>query len=31
MEGLDWTEIDRWLIGEAWVGSRIDEHLGELD
>jgi hypothetical protein len=27
---LDWYEIDRWLIGEAWVGSRIHEHLREL-
>ncbi|MBN1687200.1 MAG: M28 family peptidase [Spirochaetales bacterium] len=27
---LDWHAIDRWLIGEAWAGSRINEHLAEL-
>lgn len=27
---LDWHAIDRWVIGEAWAGSRIDEHLVEL-
>jgi hypothetical protein len=25
-----WAEIDRWLMGEAWVGSRIDAHLSAL-
>ena len=25
-----WAEIDRWLMGEAWVGSRIDAHLSVL-
>ena len=27
---MDWHEIDRWVMGEAWAGSRIDEHLLEL-
>lgn len=27
---LDWHTIDRWIMGEAWVGSRIDAHLVEL-
>ncbi|MBI4307088.1 MAG: M28 family peptidase [Chloroflexi bacterium] len=27
---LDWNDIDRWLMGEAWVGSRILSHLQEL-
>ncbi len=27
---LDWTTIDKWLTGEAFVGSRIDEHLYEI-
>jgi hypothetical protein len=27
---LDWRMIDRWLIGEAWTGSRIPEHLHVL-
>lgn len=27
---LDWHAIDRWMMGEAWVGSRIDTHLVEL-
>lgn len=27
---LDWQQIDRFLIGEAWVGSRIAEHLTML-
>jgi len=26
----DWTSIDRYLIGEAWTGSRIVEHAGVL-
>ncbi|MEE3369421.1 MAG: hypothetical protein VX346_08770, partial [Planctomycetota bacterium] len=25
-----WAEIDRWFMGEAWVGSRIDAHLSVL-
>ena len=25
-----WAEIDRWLMGEAWVGSQIDAHLAVL-
>lgn len=27
---LDWQQIDRFLIGEAWVGSRFQEHLTML-
>jgi len=27
---LDWRTLDRWLIGEAWTGSRIEAHLAEL-
>ncbi|MEZ4659073.1 MAG: M28 family peptidase [Caldilineaceae bacterium] len=27
---LDWHTIDRWIMGEAWVGSPIGEHLVEL-
>jgi hypothetical protein len=27
---LDWRAIDRWIMGEAWTGSRIREHLREL-
>lgn len=27
---LDWHTIDRWLMGEAWVGSRIADHLAKL-
>jgi hypothetical protein len=27
---LEWQTIDRWIMGEAWVGSRIDAHLVEL-
>jgi aminopeptidase YwaD len=27
---LDWHTIDRWLMGEAWVGSQIETHLAEL-
>ncbi|MEM7131038.1 MAG: M28 family metallopeptidase [Chloroflexota bacterium] len=27
---LDWNQIDRFLVGEAWVGSRIDAHLTML-
>ncbi|RIK33129.1 MAG: hypothetical protein DCC55_35545 [Chloroflexi bacterium] len=27
---LDWHHIDRWIMGEAWVGSHIDAHLVEL-
>lgn len=28
--GLDWRTLDRWMMGEAWSGSRIDTHLTEL-
>ncbi|MBM3957475.1 MAG: M28 family peptidase, partial [Gemmatimonadetes bacterium] len=24
------AEIDRWIVGEAWVGSQLDAHLVEL-
>ena len=27
---LDWQTLDRWMMGEAWTGSRIRAHLGEL-
>lgn len=27
---LDWKQIDRFLIGEAWVGSQIGAHLSML-
>jgi hypothetical protein len=27
---LDWHTIDRFLMGEAWVGSPIDAHLAML-
>ena len=27
---LDWTNLDRWLIGEAWTGSRLGEHLATI-
>src|SRR3990172_8766333 len=27
---IDWREVDRWLAGEAWVNSQIDDHLVEL-
>jgi hypothetical protein len=27
---LDWQQIDRFLMGEAWVGSRIGAHLTML-
>jgi aminopeptidase YwaD len=27
---LDWPTIDRWLMGEAWTGSRIAAHLAML-
>ena len=26
----DWKTVDRWLMGEAFVGSRLDEHLYEI-
>ena len=29
-EQLDWKKIDKWLMGEAFVGSRLDEHLFEI-
>jgi hypothetical protein len=27
---LDWMVIDKWLMGEAFIGSRLDEHLYEI-
>ncbi len=27
---VDWTRLDKWIAGEAWVGSRLDEYLAEL-
>ncbi|HXF61162.1 MAG TPA: M28 family peptidase [Caldilineaceae bacterium] len=27
---LDWPAIDRWLMGEAWTGSRLPAHLAML-
>lgn len=26
----DWAAADRWLMGEAWTGSRIGDHLNQL-
>lgn len=27
---LNWRAIDRWIFGEAWTGSQIDEHVEVL-
>lgn len=27
---LDWRTLDRWLMGEAWTGSRMPQHLVEF-
>ena len=27
---LDWPTIDRWLMGEAWVNSRLSQHILHL-
>jgi aminopeptidase YwaD len=27
---IDWNHVERWLMGEAWIGSRIDAHLAML-
>ena len=27
---LDWHALDRWMMGEAWAGARIQAHLAEL-
>jgi len=27
---LDWTAIDRWLMGDAWVNSRLAQHIATL-
>lgn len=27
---IDWRSVDRWLTGDAWVRSRIPEHLVQL-
>lgn len=29
-EEVDWQTADRWLMGEAWTGSRINEHVRVL-
>ena len=30
MDRPDWPAVDRWLMGEAWTGSRIREHAVHL-
>jgi hypothetical protein len=30
VKDIDWPQVDRWLMGEAWVGSPIDAHLTML-
>ena len=30
MERPDWPTVDRWVMGEAWTGSRIREHAAHL-
>jgi len=27
---LDWHTLDRWMMGEAWIGSPIETHLNKL-
>jgi len=27
---VDWREVDRWLVGESWVGSELSRHLDAL-
>ena len=27
---LNWSSLDRWITGEAWVGSKINDHLTVL-
>lgn len=27
---LDWPVVDRWLMGESWVNSRLAEHINHL-
>ena len=27
---LDWPTVDRWLMGEAWVNSRLSHHIHHL-
>ena len=27
---LDWGALDRWVMGEAWTGSRMEAHVREL-
>ena len=27
---LDWHTLDRWMMGEAWIGSSIEAHLDKL-
>ena len=30
MSTIDWHEVDRFLIGESWVGSQLESNLLEL-
>ncbi|MDP6506271.1 MAG: M28 family peptidase, partial [Planctomycetota bacterium] len=30
MEENNWNAIDRWIVGESWIGSQFEEHLTEL-
>ena len=27
---IDWQQVDRWLIGEEWIGSLINTHISKL-
>ncbi|MBI1299730.1 M28 family peptidase [bacterium] len=27
---IDWHEVERWIMGEAWIGSNIEAHLSTL-
>ena len=28
---LDWKEIDRWIFGEAWTGSKVGVLIRPVD
>ncbi len=30
MDKLDWAAIDKWIMGEAIIGSQLDRHLYEI-
>ena len=30
MDRLDWVDIDKWIMGEAIIGSQLDRHLYEI-